>query len=1584
MTWTEWMRLRLVSGVVAIVMGLGTGAPSVFAFADAEQLRPRATRKEGSVRKDLESDQAWIYSVAPGLAGYPLVPGRIDADVRRDLVGEAKEAIAKAFHPKEQRAFTIGKVGRADAHVGGFGQWSPETLQAVERLVNQLSRQEPETVTARGGQAVLTFRGAPTLTVEDPVVAEMARFINAWALLRRERENGEKVSDREQAAAFTDLINTVWLLQQSIDSIEDHGLKQYLLTQVRFVPTLEDTHDEGVVRDLKEEARLIGEQTGVEPPLHYEYGRGAPWLVRPGETSIGSAGHVALAGYAGRHRGSPSIYTSVARGRGYARLIRQAEQANQAEQAAALRLAFREWLAHEARDLQADHHVDEPEDVAERINQGERLIVQHYQEERSRALERVYEEDRNRFTETFVAVDFSRGFGQLAQIPETVVEAVEGALTSAVEQGQLNDVLVRRFGELLIIDATHGGPLYALGVQDVVAAALRKGFEKAAELGYYQPGEVDLRSASREDMARALDWNTDSVRYTKGPNNKRRSQPTLRQFIFGGDVRAFNTILFNVYASPALTTMQPIEGSPGLFFANQQVEGLQHDTWTRIVRGEQPDPSGKKEIVMHLPHAIFEQVNLNKGPDPDQGVGSAYATKAVFAGKGSRFPTDEPLVTVLNLGRVQVAVYQSQAGAEAIGGILGPATKDQTVDGTIGGEASRLDLRPVTWGQAATLTSEALKGQRVAPTTFIGSQMNRGRFGEILDPIRESPEFGVRTLVKKVKGEIDFAKVYQAHWPVQPGTNAMQATERSFGAWKALKQEGAQKGELSGAGLQQPELIPNRRTEFARWAEASEARDGVTMSIFKADIGSSLGHTIPPTLLMTLARAYLDYAKSKGWIRDYLMQEGLPMFRVGDDIEIVISHDKGIDEREIHGVAWRAFYFAGYVALAAGRDEYYGLMQDLPTGLDFFLESKPDSELMEQFALPLLRELSMQDPHAIRPQEVALAVEDFQRKYADVQAGRYQPPKAVARSIFEATGNVRGSGIGFAELPLSKLARGKSYTALMFDKASPGAFSLPFYEAALAALEHGDYDNLMFEIDVVKPSPEHGVEQETMLVDVATHPELIVQALASVNEFQIKALWTRRNGAIGLVAVNSTERLYQSEKAGGAYLGKDDPASLMERAFAKHVINWMADHGYIVQGDERGSHWKFVLPVPAAQSSPGTYSIPVSVAVSFTVGQNGELRDIVDEFADPRFELALARAVAGNELQVERHGNDPRRGAIADIEEAYPGRVNHRAIVKAARPALTVGESRAEQLQAKAAQQFPAIQHRLSVDALSDATNLEHGKTALIHPEVFSQRDLAVAVERYLRQVAQALGVGSLEEAAKKSAVQLEVPVAPIVSGSRDGVPHARLILWSLPESAEEKTTVVSLAQQWASTVPQTYPGVTAAVYQDDQEVAIELTGERAEEAAEGLLHTSLFEYVSDAAKSRFARLVETVNAKEEGATQLQADWFTVVLSAPTTPEIAIGPSDWVQREVPEARVKVAFDPPKAGNLRSASAAFYAGVEAAATGGVLTEKIKAKLDVLDDAGILKPEELAVVPETQQEIEARQAYETSVREAIERL
>ncbi len=94
----------------------------------------------------------------------------------------------------------------------------------------------------------------------------------------------------------------------------------------------------------------------------------------------------------------------------------------------------------------------------------------------------------------------------------------------------------------------------------------------------------------------------------------------------------------------------------------------------------------------------------------------------------------------------------------------------------------------------------------------------------------------------------------------------------------------------------------------------------VTLSVIKADIGGYVGHSGMHPRLMEIAEEALRKAKDDGVLVDYVVM------RVGDDLELLMTHEKGLDSGEIHKLAWDTFMEC---TEEARRLKLYGAGQDL-------------------------------------------------------------------------------------------------------------------------------------------------------------------------------------------------------------------------------------------------------------------------------------------------------------------------------------------------------------------------------------------------------------------------------------------------------------------------------------------------------------------------------------------------------------------------------------------------------------------------------------------------------------------------------
>ena len=93
-----------------------------------------------------------------------------------------------------------------------------------------------------------------------------------------------------------------------------------------------------------------------------------------------------------------------------------------------------------------------------------------------------------------------------------------------------------------------------------------------------------------------------------------------------------------------------------------------------------------------------------------------------------------------------------------------------------------------------------------------------------------------------------------------------------------------------------------------------------TFSIIKADVGGWPGHVLVHPDLEDIARKKLTKAKRDKMILDFHVTH------CGDDLELIMTHKNGVDNKEIHGLAWDTFCEATEKSRELGL---YGAGQDL-------------------------------------------------------------------------------------------------------------------------------------------------------------------------------------------------------------------------------------------------------------------------------------------------------------------------------------------------------------------------------------------------------------------------------------------------------------------------------------------------------------------------------------------------------------------------------------------------------------------------------------------------------------------------------
>ncbi len=93
-----------------------------------------------------------------------------------------------------------------------------------------------------------------------------------------------------------------------------------------------------------------------------------------------------------------------------------------------------------------------------------------------------------------------------------------------------------------------------------------------------------------------------------------------------------------------------------------------------------------------------------------------------------------------------------------------------------------------------------------------------------------------------------------------------------------------------------------------------------TISVIKADVGGYVGHSSMHPDLIAKANEMLEVAAEKGMVTDFFVTA------CGDDLELIMTHTKGLEASDIHKLAWDTFLACTEIAKKLGL---YGAGQDI-------------------------------------------------------------------------------------------------------------------------------------------------------------------------------------------------------------------------------------------------------------------------------------------------------------------------------------------------------------------------------------------------------------------------------------------------------------------------------------------------------------------------------------------------------------------------------------------------------------------------------------------------------------------------------
>lgn len=843
-----------------------------------------------------------------------------------------------------------------------------------------------------------------------------------------------------------------------------------------------------------------------------------------------------------------------------------------------------------------------------------------------------------RTTITAVSANVLRWLGGASSIQEEVVLGARAVLEEAKQERRIRDFMVHPFGADLVIQAhTLGQGLHDPSVHGLIYEALTSALARARRVGLYRPvyGRDFFDLSAPQKIAGLC------VRPVEFPFTERGAEPVLIAKIMQGGAGAFNRMLFNLFFHPDKGSHQRLDGTRFVAVVESVRDVTAAKKERRVYafgdRAEEeklffvyPFMTGPLEFSRDQIGDWAELLSLIANP-AEWVVSAVYSVKGRFVSSDGRLhATRHEPVAVVSIEPAlpgiavenPVAILRLQSGLPAVGEAhfnLG-ADFHFVIGGPGGGY--HVGVMPVTLEEARADNGERGTA-KIAAYTY--QSYDNGRIPPAHDVIDVFAQDRVQT--EWLQGEArSFIRLMLEHGEFQPYLTAEEAERRAEA--KADELKGYFKPVPSGESGEPDPLI----------AKANERCRGMTISDIKADGGGKVGHTTPPTLFSAVAEASLREARETGLIRDFRV------FGVGDDLQLLMLHHRGVDANETHLLAFRTFWRMVWVTELIGYKPY-SLAQDLQIGPATKGRKVDDLAEPSEGFIELLEEALPEPERSFLP-EIRIAARHWKQGRTSVEVKK---PFA---------GNVTGQGPGFAELPVCEAAK---IGFLAADKAGPAAFNVLVFRAVEQVLGDGDFrkqygESIAFEIwDVHRHS--------RIFLDARAHSEDVRALLGATNLFNVKRLWLLARpiaqreavepelGQILLAA--STERL--ALITGGQYVGKDDPVLIGVEDIVSPIFEYIKTRFYMTQGDERGSHYMMLVPKSLPEAVATVRSRGLCAGLLVTLGES-IITEVHDVFAGPSFAESRVRIDKANARFWRAQGSEftPIGVGARDVEPAYP------------------------------------------------------------------------------------------------------------------------------------------------------------------------------------------------------------------------------------------------------------------------------------------------------------------------------------------
>lgn len=807
---------------------------------------------------------------------------------------------------------------------------------------------------------------------------------------------------------------------------------------------------------------------------------------------------------------------------------------------------------------------------------------------------------------TIVTLDLGRWIH--GDLPSQIVELARNGLRSGLTENRLRGAWVQGFGgDLHLHITTYNEDFIVNGeyanqpIDAAVKAAVNAGLialEEAIKMQRCSDAAKEVLRLDSELQAEAL-----GAYYLNFPFTERGAEPIFAAKAINGSWGFFNRAVFNLFFNPDKGSGRRIEGNDYLGVV-ESIADLKSGVDT--VRTYEFGPGNLNEMVALIADA--DEWRLSR----------VYAVQGKFAESELH---REPAVAVEG-AKNPVLVGRSQSGLPAVGEFT--QAVGEFCFGPGGGAGKyRVGLMPVNFDEARCCSIPQGTAKVVA---YAYQSYDNGKIPTDADVVdifdQNRPE--TRRLQRDAA---DLIRHMASHGEFEPYVNPMAA--------ESCASHVAQRLEARF------EPIPEAADPLL---ESANKTANFTLSDIKADSGGKVGHTTPPHLFRRVAEASLQEGKDAG-----LIFETSEIIEVGDDGHLLMSHNRGADNNEIHLFAYRTFFRQVWVAEVLGY-KWYGLGQDLVGETTAGHPTEELANLNDAF-LKLLPNFL---PTAERGQ-----IGRIENAYKAWRTGEGQGHKVL--QVF--SGNISGQGPGFAELPL---VRPGKIGLLAIDKTGPSAFNLPIWWSINQASASGALSSYLDRTGGVGCVLEiWDVEHHRRIfLDFKSEAEYAQHLLGAVERFNVKRIWSRRaknwdsesptDGLGEVLLAASTEKL--AVITGGEYRGKDDPVLLAVEPFADALNLFMRDCFYMTQGDGRGSHFMFPTPLPTRDAIATVNSRAVAVSAWISINSDGEICGLRDVFSDPIYEAARDRAYRLNKAIWDAQGGNfiPVGVGSAKVEQSYP------------------------------------------------------------------------------------------------------------------------------------------------------------------------------------------------------------------------------------------------------------------------------------------------------------------------------------------